>query len=38
MKNQLNKMGFDFDWDLELSTSSPEYFKHTQKIFKCMRE
>ena len=38
MKQQLVKMGFDFDWDRELSTSSPEYYKHTQMIFKKMRQ
>ena len=38
MKDQLNTMGFEFDWDAELSTSSPEYFKHTQAIFKKMRQ
>ena len=38
MKSQLIQMGFDFDWDKELSTSSPEYYKHTQQIFKAMRD
>ena len=32
-KRQLNEMGFDFDWDLELTTSKPDYYKHTQSIF-----
>ena len=26
-------MGFDFDWQCELATSDPAYFKHTQEIF-----
>ena len=30
-------MGFDFDWNMELSTSSPDYFKHTLDIFQRMR-
>ena len=38
MKEQLVGMGFEFDWELELSTSSPEYFKHTQHIFKKMHQ
>ena len=33
MKSQINRMGYDFDWDRELSTSDPLYYKHTQKIF-----
>ena len=28
-KQQLIRMGFDFDWDLELSTCQPDYYKHT---------
>ena len=31
-------MGFDFDWDRELSTCKPGYYKHTQDIFSKMHE
>lgn len=33
-RNQLDKIGFSFDWDREVRTSSPEYYKWTQWIFK----
>lgn len=33
-RNQLDKLGFSFDWDREVRTSSPEYYKWTQWIFK----
>jgi leucyl-tRNA synthetase len=33
MKRQLKKLGLSIDWDREISTCSPEYYKHQQKIF-----
>jgi len=33
MKDQLKKLGLSIDWDRELSTSSPEYYKHQQLFF-----
>ncbi|WP_103865062.1 leucine--tRNA ligase [Aquimarina sp. I32.4] len=32
-REQLDKIGFSFDWDREVRTSNPEYFKWTQWIF-----
>lgn len=29
MKSQLQRLGFEFDWDRELATHTPEYYKHT---------
>jgi len=33
MKNQLKELGLSIDWDREISTSSPEYYKHQQIFF-----
>ena len=32
-RKQLDKIGFSFDWDREVRTSNPEYYKWTQWIF-----
>jgi leucyl-tRNA synthetase len=32
-REQLDKIGFSFDWDREIRTSNPEYYKWTQWIF-----
>ncbi|WP_299149091.1 leucine--tRNA ligase [uncultured Dokdonia sp.] len=32
-RNQLDKIGFSFDWSREVRTSNPEYYKWTQWIF-----
>jgi leucyl-tRNA synthetase len=33
MKSQLLKLGLSIDWSKEISTCSPNYYKHQQKIF-----
>ena len=33
MKNQLKKLGLSIDWNKEISTCSPEYYKHQQEFF-----
>ena len=32
-REQLDKIGFSFDWSREVRTSDPQYYKHTQWIF-----
>ena len=38
MKTQLNRMGFSYDWDRELATCDPEYYRWEQLIFLKMYE
>jgi leucyl-tRNA synthetase len=33
MKGQLNQLGFGYDWDRELATCRPEYYKFEQELF-----
>ena len=33
MKRELQSLNLDIDWDLELATCDPLYYKHQQKIF-----
>ena len=33
MKNQLLKMGLSLDWEREIATCHPKYYKHEQKFF-----
>ncbi|GME99344.1 unnamed protein product [Ambrosiozyma monospora] len=38
MKQQMEMMRVDFDWDREVTTCNPDYYKWTQKIFLLMYE
>jgi len=38
MKAQLNLLGFSLDWDREISTCDPKYYKHQQEFFLDMYE
>ncbi|HEV7371860.1 leucine--tRNA ligase [Arenibaculum sp.] len=33
MRGQLQLMGLSYDWEREVATCTPEYYKHEQKIF-----
>ncbi|MDA7485931.1 leucine--tRNA ligase [Candidatus Pelagibacter ubique] len=33
MRSQLKKLGLSIDWEKEISTCSPEYYKHQQEFF-----
>ena len=33
MRTQLKKLGLSIDWDKEISTCSPQYYKHQQEFF-----
>lgn len=37
-REQMDRIGFSFDWDREVKTSSPEYYKYTQEIFTLLFE
>jgi len=38
MKRQMSRMGFAYDWDLEITTCEPEYYKWNQWFFLKMME
>jgi leucyl-tRNA synthetase len=33
MRTQIKRMGLSYDWDREVSTCEPEYYRHEQKMF-----
>ena len=33
MRSQLKRLGLSIDWDKEISTCSPEYYRHQQEFF-----
>ncbi len=33
MRDQLKSMGLSYDWNREIATCTPDYFKHEQKMF-----
>ena len=37
-KRQINSLGFSYDWDREINTTDPDYYKWTQWIFTKMHE
>jgi len=36
VRQQLEAIGYDFNWEREVSTCEPDYYKHTQGIFASM--
>lgn len=38
IRRQLKRIGFDYDWDREIKTSDPKYYKWTQWIFNKLYE
>jgi len=38
MRRQIKRAGWGYDWDLEVTTSSPEYYRWTQWVFLKMYE